>query len=53
MMNFLNATQDDILKINANGSHIVKWQVDAAFTVHPDYKSKTGAIMNMGKGAVQ
>ena len=30
----------------------LKWYVDASFAVHPDYKSHTGAVMMMGKGAV-
>jgi hypothetical protein len=27
--------------------------VDASFAVHPDYKSHTGAVMTLGKGAMQ
>jgi hypothetical protein len=31
----------------------VKWYVDASFAVHPDFKSHTGAMMMLGKGAMQ
>ena len=31
----------------------MKWYVDASFAVHPDFKSHTGAVMTMGKGAMQ
>ena len=30
-----------------------KWYVDAAFAIHADYKSHTGATMTFGEGAVQ
>ena len=33
--------------------NIVKWYVDAAFAVHPDFKSHTGGVMTFGRGAVQ
>jgi hypothetical protein len=32
---------------------VVKWYVDASFAVHPDFKSHTGAMMMLGKGAMQ
>ena len=32
---------------------IVKWWANAAFAVHHDFKSHTGATMSLGKGAVQ
>ena len=32
---------------------VIKWWVDAAFGVHPDFKSHTGAMMSMGSGAFQ
>ena len=31
---------------------MLKWHVDAAFAVHPDCKSHTGAMMTVGKGKV-
>ena len=53
MMNFLYRTKDDVLKFSLDGSHKIKWYVDAAFAVHPDMRSHTGAITTMGRGATQ
>ena len=30
----------------------LKWHVDAAFTVHPDFKSHTSGVLMVGKGAI-
>ena len=32
---------------------IVKWWVDASYSVHEDCKGHTGAIMSIGKGAIR
>ena len=53
MMKYLNATKKKVLTLSADKLSIVKWYVDAAFAVHPDYKSHTGATMTWGNGAVQ
>ena len=52
-MKYLNGTQDKVLTLKADDLHVIKWYVDASFAVHPDFKSHTGAIMTMGKGALQ
>ena len=52
MMKFLKQTQSDVLTLRADGSKTLKWHVDAAFAVHPDFRSHTGATMTMGKGAI-
>jgi hypothetical protein len=41
-------TKRDRLTLRADGKRTLKWHVDAAFAVHPDYKSHTGAVMTMG-----
>ena len=53
MMKYLNCTRKMTLTITANNISIIKWYVDTSFAVHPDFKSHTGAVMKMGKGAVQ
>ena len=53
MMKYLNGTKEKVLRIKADDIHIIKWYVDAAFAVHPDFKSHTGAVMTMGDGAIQ
>ncbi len=51
LMKYRNGTRKDKLILSADNLHIVKWYVDAAFAVHPDFKSHTGAAMTYGKGA--
>ena len=53
MMIFLHNTQDDSLVLEADNTNIIRWHIDAAFAVHPDMKSHTGAVMSLGKGAIQ
>jgi hypothetical protein len=52
LMGFLNATQDDVATLEADDSQSVDWHIDAAFAVHNDYKSHTGATLTLGKGCV-
>ena len=52
MMKYLQQTSKDCLTLSADGSKTLQWHVDAAFAVHPDYRSHTGATLTMGKGAV-
>ena len=40
------------LTLEADGTNIIKWWIDASFAVHPDMRSHTGATMSMGKGSV-
>jgi Reverse transcriptase (RNA-dependent DNA polymerase) len=53
MMNFLNSTCNDVLTLCSNGQRIITWHLDAAFAVHKDFKSHTGATMSLGSGAIQ
>ena len=53
MMKWLKYTAQEGLTLKADDTHIVKWHVDAAFAVHPDFKSHTGAVMSLGKGAAK
>ena len=38
--------------MSADDLRIIKWHVDAAFAVHPDFKSHAGTAMRFGEGAV-
>lgn len=53
LMKFLKATQADVLTLKALSANRIKWYLDAAFAVHPDMKSHTGANMTLGKGTIQ
>ena len=37
---------------HADKLNILKWYVDTSFAVHTDFKSHTGVVMTMGKGAM-
>ena len=49
---YLRATKDLTLTLEFNDSGTLEWWVDAAFAVHKDMKSHTGAVLTMGKGGV-
>jgi hypothetical protein len=53
MMRFLSATKEDKPTFELNRMNIIEWYLDASFAVHPDMKSHTGAVMTLGKGAIQ
>ena len=38
--------------MRADDTQTIKWHVDAAFAVHKDYKSHTGATMTLGEGVL-
>ena len=52
LMEYLKATAKDVLTLEANDEQSNEWWVDASFAVHPDYKSHTGAIHSLGRGAI-
>ena len=37
--------------IKGDGSHVIKWWVDASFFVHKFMKIHTGVTMSLGQGA--
>jgi hypothetical protein len=53
VMKYLNGTRSEYLTLSVDDLRVVKWYVDASFAVHPDFKSHTGAVMMLGKGAMQ
>lgn len=52
LMKYLYQTSGDILTLKSDKSRVLQWHVDAAFAVHPDYKSHTGGMLSMGGGAL-
>ena len=52
-VSYLKSTEKDVLTLRTDGTNRILWWVDAAFTVHTDMKSHTGAVMSMGYGAIQ
>ena len=53
LLEYLHGTSELKLKLRADNLRVIKWYVDASYAVHPDYRSHTGAVMTMGRGAVQ
>jgi hypothetical protein len=53
LMKYCNGTRKDKLTLSAENLHVIKWHVDSAFAVHPDFKSHTGGTMSYGGGAAQ
>jgi hypothetical protein len=51
-MGFLNGTINGMLQLEADDTNTLTWYIDAAFAVHTDMKSQTGAVFTMGEGAV-
>ena len=49
----MKATQTEVATLSLDNSGIITWYVDAAFGVHKDMKSHTGAVMMLGKGCIQ
>ncbi len=52
MLQFLKKTSKDVLTLTAAQLLIVQWFWDAAFAVHPDYKSHTGGALTFGQGVM-
>ena len=52
VVGYLKSTLDMCLALEADNANIIKWWVDAAYAVHVDCRSHTGATMTLGKGAV-
>jgi hypothetical protein len=52
LIKFWNGTRNDFLTLEADDTHIVKGHVDAAFAVHDDFRSHTGATLILGSGAI-
>jgi hypothetical protein len=49
---FLKGTINNVLNLEADDTNTLMWYIDAAFAVHADMKSHTGAVFTMGKGAI-
>ena len=52
-MKFLNGMKNKKLRLSIDDIRCIKWYVDAASTMHANYKSHTGATMTFGEGEVQ
>jgi hypothetical protein len=53
VMEYLAETRDEVLTLEMDNKQHISWYVDAAFAVHHDCRSHTGAVMTLGKGSIQ
>jgi len=51
LLKYINGTRKDVLILSADDLRVLKWYVDSAFAVHPDFKSHTGGTLTLGRGA--
>ena len=47
-MRFMDQIRNDVLTLQADDLHVIKWYVDADFVVNLDFRSHTGCVMTMG-----
>jgi hypothetical protein len=50
LMRYLRGSRKMPLILSANGSHILKWWVDASFAVHPNLRGHSGGGLSWGRG---
>ena len=49
---YLDSTSKLVLTLEADDTGTLHWWIDAAFAVHHNLRSHTGAMLSMGKGAI-
>jgi hypothetical protein len=52
LLNYLQATKNDIAKMSTNNTQSIKWDIDSSFAVHKVMRSHICAIITLGKGAI-
>ena len=52
LLKYIHGTIHLKLSLDAVSLSLMHWWVDAAYGVHPDYRSHSGAVMSFGKGGV-
>lgn len=51
LFQYILATRDLSLTLEAGEAMVAKWWVDASFAVHPDCRSHSGGMLSLGGGA--
>jgi hypothetical protein len=46
LLKYLNGTREDKLILSADDPHVIKWYVDSAFAVHPDFNGEPTCLGN-------
>ena len=50
IMRYKRGTRDIPLILSSNGSGVIKWCIDASYSVHPNVWVHTGGVLSMGRG---
>ena len=53
LIRYPNVSNKDKILIREDNISVIKWHVDPAFVVHLEFKSHTGGVTTMEKGALQ
>jgi hypothetical protein len=48
----LKNTANEVCRLEARDTQSIQWYMDAAFAAHKDFRSRAGAVMNLGKGII-
>ena len=51
-INYLSNTVDSVLTLKSNESGVIKWWVDAEFSIHHNMQSHTNGCMSRGKRTI-
>jgi hypothetical protein len=51
VMQYLRGSLDLTRTMEADGTGIARWWIDASFAVHPSMRGHTGGVLTLGKGA--
>lgn len=52
VMKYLRGSLDLVMTYETNNMSVSKWSIDGSFAVHPDMRSHTGAILQIGKSTL-
>ena len=52
LMIYLKYRANEVYRLEAGTTQSIQRYVDAAFAVHKDFRSHTGAVMSLGKGII-
>ncbi len=52
LLKYLNGTKHLVVTLRADNISVIKWHVDVAFAVHPNFRSHTGVTMTLCEGSV-
>jgi hypothetical protein len=52
VLNYLQATKEDIASMSADNTQTIKWYIDPSFAIHKNMRSYKGAIITLRNRAI-